>query len=119
MVGEAGPFSLGATAVVRYKKGGQRKESSGGSQDSVEDCHGMRQFVQHLELKFQQQLIEWRHTIFPKRRNLRKCLKGEKLWLPNFWGEKGVIRVRVMPRRQKSTLSAILKFQEVWRFSFV
>ena len=61
----------------------------------------MKQFVQHLEIESQQQSIEWRHTIFPKKRNLRKCLQEEKLWLPNFWGEKGVIRVRVIPRGQQ------------------
>lgn len=37
----------------------------------------MKQFVQDLELESKQKSIEWRQTIFPKRRNLRQCLREE------------------------------------------
>ena len=74
MVDEADPFSLDAMTVAVHKKG-KGKESPRGSQDSLADCHGMKQFVQQLELESKQQSIEWRHTIFQQRRNLRKYLQ--------------------------------------------
>jgi len=45
----------------------------------------------------------------PKKKKFEKVPTGG-LWLPDFGGEKGVIRVTVMPRGQQSTLSGTLKF---------
>jgi hypothetical protein len=46
----------------------------------------MKQFVHHLELESQKQSIEWRHTIFPKKKKFEKVSTGGKIMTTGFLG---------------------------------
>ena len=70
--------------MYRDIKKGQGNESPREIQDSVEDCHGVKQFIQHLEFESKQQSIEWRHTIFKETKKFKKVPVGEKIMAAEF-----------------------------------